>query len=275
MTIVFRDRREAGRQLADRLAHYVGRADVTVLALPRGGVPVGFEVARRLRGPLDVFVVRKLGVPGCEEFAMGAIATGGVRVLNDEVVAGLALPADIVDAVTAKEEQELRRREGLYRKGRPPLRVDGRTVILVDDGIATGSTMLAAIRALRDHRPRRIVVAVPVGSPEICEAMRNDADEVVCAMMPELMIGVGRWYADFSQTSDGEVRALLARAVREAAPPDDTAADHAGPRIVRDRSGRGRTDDVAAPMPADQTAPPLVSAGTCPPGGSSSGRRTG
>ncbi|KFC69266.1 hypothetical protein FG93_03312 [Bosea sp. LC85] len=213
MTITFSDRREAGRQLAGKLTHYRGRDDVIVLALPRGGVPVGYEVARALKAPLDVFVVRKLGVPGYEELAMGAIATGSVRVLNDEIVSTLALPPHVIDAVTTQEEKELLRRERLYRGGRAPLQVNGRTVILVDDGLATGATMRAAIKALRDGRPARIVAAVPVGSPDICDAMRADGDEVVCARTPQPFLGVGRWYADFSQTSDEEVRALLARSV--------------------------------------------------------------
>lgn len=249
MATVFPDRREAGRRLASKLTRYAGRDDVTVLALPRGGVPVGFEVARKLGVPLDVFIVRKLGVPGYEEFAMGAIATGGVRVLNDEVVSGLGLPRHVVDAVTAKEEKELLRRERLYRGGRPPPRLNGRTVILVDDGLATGSTMLAAIKALRDHRPARIVVAVPVGSPEICEAMGADADEVICATMPEPLIGVGRWYEDFSQTSDDEVRALLARSTPLSGATDDDFPDNEGTaklreNIVRLSGGAGDYDGL-------------------------------
>ncbi|MEZ2409073.1 erythromycin esterase family protein [Bosea sp. RCC_152_1] len=238
MAIVFSDRREAGRRLASKLARYAGRDDVTVLALPRGGVPVGFEVARGLRAPLDVFIVRKLGVPGYEEMAMGAIATGGVRVLNDEIVDGLALPPHVIDAVTTKEEKELLRRERLYRGGRPPLQVKARTIILVDDGLATGSTMLAAIRALRDGSPARIVAAVPVGSPDICRAMRADADEVVCATTPQPLIGVGRWYEDFSQTSDDEVRALLARSGLGSASSDEDFADDAAAGMLRKRIAR-------------------------------------
>ncbi|MGX5733272.1 erythromycin esterase family protein [Bosea thiooxidans] len=245
MAIVFSDRREAGRQLADKLAPYAGRDDVTVLALPRGGVPVGYEVARALGAPLDVFVVRKLGVPGYEELAMGAIATGGVRVLNDEIVNGLALPPHVIDAATTKEEKELLRRERLYRGGRPPLQVNGRTIILVDDGLATGSTMLAAIKALRDSRPARIVAAVPVGSPDICEAMRTAADEVVCATTPQPLFGVGRWYEDFSQTDDDEVRALLTRAARGPPSSDDEVSEHATAGALRRRIVRlsGRAGD--------------------------------
>ncbi len=225
MAVVFSDRRAAGRTLAGKLAHFAGRDDVTVLALPRGGVPVGFEVAKALEAPLDVFVVRKLGVPGYEELAMGAIATGNVRVLNDEIVEGLSLPPHVIDAVTTREEKELARREQLYRGGRPPLQVTGRTIILVDDGLATGSTMLAAIRALRDRSPARVVAAVPVGSPDTCEAMKGEADDVVCATMPQPLIGVGRWYADFSQTSDDEVRALLARSAQGSASSDADASE--------------------------------------------------
>ena len=207
----FRDRSDAGRQLAAKLAAYANRPDVLVLALPRGGVPVAYEVARALDAPLDVFVVRKLGVPGYEELAMGAVATGGVRVLNDEVVRGLDIPDYVIDAMAAWEEQELRRRERLYRGDRPPPDVRGRTVILVDDGLATGATMLAAIKALKQQQPARIVVAVPTGSPETCEQMRAEVDDVICAITPEPFAAVGLWYEDFSQTTDEEVRELLAR----------------------------------------------------------------
>lgn len=220
MAIVFSDRREAGRRLASKLGDYAGRRDVTVLGLPRGGVPVAYEVAQALNAPLDVFVVRKLGVPGYEEVAMGAIATSGVRVLNEDVIDELGILPHVIDAVTAREERELRRRESLYRGEQPPFRLEERTVILVDDGLATGSTMRAAIQALRQKQPRRIVVAVPVGSPDICEAMRADADEVVCATTPQPLIGVGRWYDDFSQTSDDEVRALLVKAKQPAVPSE-------------------------------------------------------
>ncbi|HEX9490430.1 MAG TPA: phosphoribosyltransferase [Stellaceae bacterium] len=180
----FRDRREAGRVLAEKLAAYAHRPDVIVLALPRGGVPVAAEVARALGAPLDVFVVRKLGVPGAEELAMGAVASGGVRVVNDAAVTGLGIPRYVVDAVTAQEQQELARRERDYRGGRPPPDVRGKTVILVDDGLATGATMHAAIAALRRLQPARIVVAVPTASPDTCEKLRAEVDEVICAITP-------------------------------------------------------------------------------------------
>ena len=208
---LFSDRRDAGRVLAEKLTAYANRPDVLVLALPRGGVPVGYEVARALGAPLDVFVVRKLGVPGYEELAMGAVATGGVLVLNDQLVERLGIPQHIIDAVAARERQELARRERLYRSGRPPLDVRGRTVILVDDGLATGATMHAAIQALRQQNPARIVVAVPTASPETCEEMRARADDVICGITPEPFDAVGRWYRDFSQTTDEEVGVLLAQ----------------------------------------------------------------
>jgi len=210
----FRDRHEAGRRLADKLSAYAKRPDVLVLALPRGGVPVAYEVAQALQAPLDVFLVRKLGVPGYEELAMGAVATGGVRVFNDEIVNGLRIPDDVVDAVTAWEQQELARREQLYRGDRPAPDVRGRTVILVDDGLATGATMHAAIAALRRQQPARIVVAVPTAPPEMCEALRAEVDDVICAITPQPFRSVGLWYEDFSPTTDEEVRELLARAAR-------------------------------------------------------------
>lgn len=208
---LFRDRTEAGRLLAARLEQYAGKPDVMVLALPRGGVPVAYEVARALPAPMDVFIVRKLGVPGQEELAMGAVATGGVRVLNDQVVKGLGIPEYMIDAVVKWETEELKRRERLYRGDRPPPDVRGKTVILVDDGLATGSTMLAAARALRQQGPARIVVAVPVAAPDTCELLKADVDEVVCAATPEPFYAVGLWYRDFSQTTDEEVRELLER----------------------------------------------------------------
>jgi predicted phosphoribosyltransferase len=207
----FRDRREAGRLLAPKLSHYADRDDVLVLALPRGGVPVAYEVAMALRVPLDVFVVRKLGVPGHQELAMGAVATGGVRVLNDELVKGLGIPDRVIEAITESERNELERRERLYRDDRPRPDVRGRTVILVDDGLATGATMQAAIAALRQLKPARVVVAVPTASPDTCEEMRAQVDDVICAITPEPFYAVGRWYHDFSQTTDEEVRQLLSR----------------------------------------------------------------
>jgi putative phosphoribosyl transferase len=216
--MLFRDRAEAGRVLADKLASYAHRPDVLVLALPRGGVPVGFEVARALHVPLDVFLVRKLGLPGQEELAMGAIASGGVRVLNEDVVDKLEISDEVLDAVAAEQEQELRRREIDYRDGRKFPDVRGRTIILVDDGLATGSTMRAAVAALRQQRPKRIVVAVPVGASETCAELGEEADEAVCALTPEPFYAVGMWYEDFRQTSDEEVRDLLARAAEQLAP---------------------------------------------------------
>ena len=193
------------------MTEYAGRPEVLVLALPRGGVPVAFEVARSLGAPLDIFLVRKLGVPGQEELAMGAIATGGLRVVNDSVVRHLDIAPELIDAVAAREQGELERRERAYRGERPAPDVRGRTVILVDDGLATGSTMRAAALALRQQGPARVVVAVPVASREACEEFRGEVDDIVCASTPEPFMGVGRWYEDFSQTTDEEVRSLLAR----------------------------------------------------------------
>jgi predicted phosphoribosyltransferase len=207
--MLFTDRSEAGRVLAARLGRYAGRDDVVVLALPRGGVPVGYEVARALGAPLDVFLVRKLGVPGHEELAMGAIASGGVRVLNEDVIRALGLPPEAIDAVAEMEQAEMARREQAYRDGRPFPNVRDRIVILVDDGLATGSTMRAAVAALRQMGPGWIVVAVPVGAADTCRDLRSEADEVVCARQPEPFFAVGAWYRDFSQTTDEEVRELL------------------------------------------------------------------
>ena len=186
----FQDRREAGRMLASRLSAYADRPDVVVLALPRGGVPVAYEVAKALHAPMDVFLVRKLGVPGHEEYAMGAMASGGVRVLNRDVVEALHIPNEVVEQVIAREQRELERREREYRGDRPFPDLRGKTVILVDDGLATGSTMLAAVMALRQKQPARIVVAVPVGSPETCDAFRDHVDEIVCAITPDPLYGV-------------------------------------------------------------------------------------
>jgi putative phosphoribosyl transferase len=215
----YRDRHEAGRVLAAMLMHYKGRDDVIVLALPRGGVPVAFAVAQALAAPLDVFLVRKLGLPGHDELAMGAIATGGERVLNEQVVKEVGIPARIINAVAEREQRELERRERLYRGDRPAPNVRDRTVILVDDGLATGSTMRAAVRALRRQWPARIVVAVPVAASQTCQELQAEADEVVCAVTPEPFYAVGLWYADFSPTSDDEVRDLLARAYRHHSQP--------------------------------------------------------
>lgn len=212
MDVPFANRSEAGQMLAQKLAAYAGRHDVLVLALPRGGVPIAYEVARALRSPLEVFVVRKLRVPGYEELAMGAIASGGVRVLNEEITSRFDLADSDIDEVTRREQKELERREGLYRGGRPALQVQGRAIILVDDGLATGSTMRAAATALRKKNPLKIVVAVPVAAPDTCREFRGEVDEVVCAVTPEPFMAVGAWYADFSQTSDEEVRELLQRA---------------------------------------------------------------
>jgi predicted phosphoribosyltransferase len=215
MERTFRDRADAGRQLAERLSAYANRDDVIVLALPRGGVPVAYEVAKRLHVPLDVFIVRKLGVPGYEELALGAIASGGVRVLNQDVVRVLPDAEMIVEAVTANELMEMERRERAYRDGRPPPDVRGRSVILIDDGLATGATMHAAVQALREQGPAKIVVAVPVCAPETCREIQKVADETVWLFAPEWFHGVGQFYDDFSQTSDDEVRRLLAEAARE------------------------------------------------------------
>ena len=205
----FQDRHDAGRALAERLRHYAGRDDVLVLALPRGGVPVAYEVASALDAPLDLFLVRKLGLPGHEEFAIGAIASGGVRVVSDEVIRELGIDEERLDAITRREQTELERRERRYRGGRPPPEVEGRTVILVDDGLATGSTMRAAVAALRAEGPARIVVAVPTAARETCDDLRPDVDELICATTPEPFLAVGLWYSDFSQTTDEEVHTLL------------------------------------------------------------------
>jgi predicted phosphoribosyltransferase len=210
--MLYHDRRDAGRKLAGKLLHYADRQDAMVLALPRGGVPVGYEVARALGVPLDAFLVRKLGVPGHEELAMGAIASGGVRVVNAETVHRLGIPDIWIDEAADREARELARREDAFRDGRPAPAVRGNTVILVDDGLATGSTMRAAVAALRRLGPARVVVAVPVGAAETCAEFRHLADEAVCLEQPEAFYAVGSWYDDFTQTTDDEVKELLARA---------------------------------------------------------------
>jgi len=208
----FRDRAEAGRLLAELLQGYAGRDDVVVLALPRGGVPVGYEVAKALGAPLDVFAVRKLGVPGREELAMGAIASGGLLVLDRHLINSLGISNSEIQRAVAAELRELDRREAAYRGGRGPPELTGKTVILVDDGLATGSTMRAAALAVRERRPARVVVAVPVAAAQTCDEFRDDVDEIVCAVTPRPFHAVGVWYEDFSQTSDEEVRELLAQA---------------------------------------------------------------
>lgn len=214
METQFLNRTEAGQFLAENLSSYANRDDVIVLGLPRGGVPVAAGVAKELNAPLDVFVVRKLGLPGHPELAMGAIASGGVRVFNGEVVNALRIPDEVIDAVSAEELVELQRRENAYRAGLPPLDVEGKTVIVVDDGVATGSTMLAAVSALRQLNAARIVVAAPLIAASSCREIQRKADEVVAVMIPERFYAVGQWYEDFSQTSDEEVCELLAQATR-------------------------------------------------------------
>ena len=211
MTRPFTDRTEAGQVLAESLSRYAGGEDVLVLALPRGGVPVAFEIASALRAPLDVFVVRKLGVPGHEELAMGAIAAGGIKTLNEDLVRDVGIAHEQVEAVVDRELEELERREREYRGDRTPVEVGGKTVILVDDGLATGSTMRAAVAAVKKQKPDRIVVAVPVGDPSTCAALREEADEVECASTPPQMAAISLWYEHFPQTTDDEVRSLLAR----------------------------------------------------------------
>jgi predicted phosphoribosyltransferase len=214
MKTQFFNRTEAGEFLAELLSTYANRDDVIVLALPRGGVPVAAEVAKKINAPLDVFVVRKLGLPGHPELAMGAIASGGVRVFNGEVVKALRISDEVIDAVSGEELIELQRREKAYREGRPPLEVEGKTVIVVDDGVATGSTMLAAVSALRQLNAARIIIAAPVIAASTCREMQRVADEVTAVIIPERFYAVGQWYEDFSQTTDHEVRDLLAQAVR-------------------------------------------------------------
>jgi len=225
----FADRRAAGAALAGRLAPYAGSPDVIVLALPRGGVPVGFEVARALGAPLDVFVVRKLGVPGHDELAMGAVASGGLVVLNRGMIQSLGLHDTDMSRVLDVEQRELERRERQYRDDRPPPGVTGKIVILVDDGLATGSSMLAAVEALKQDRPARLIAAVPVGAADTCSALRRYADDVVCAITPTPFYGVSAWYDDFHQVTDDEVRGLLRRADEEWTHGHDSRHEPASP----------------------------------------------
>jgi putative phosphoribosyl transferase len=212
--VKFRNRIEAGKELARLLMAYKDRPNVLVLGLPRGGVPVAFEIAQVLHVPMDIFIVRKLGVPGQEELAMGAIATGGTRVLNHRLIDDLGISQNVVDQVSQEEEQELHRRAEAYRGGRPLPQVQGRTVILVDDGLATGASMYAAVLALKLQKPYRIIVAVPVAAPETCDIFEKMVDETICAATPEPFYGVGAWYDDFSQVSDEQVRDYLQDAIR-------------------------------------------------------------
>jgi putative phosphoribosyl transferase len=214
MSKLFRDRTEAGRLLAGMLGEYANREDVLILGLPRGGVPVAFEVARALKAPLDIFIVRKLGLPTNEELAMGAVASGGVRVLNDEVVRSFGVAESVIEAVAEKEQIELKRRESLYRGDNPMPEAVDKTILLVDDGIATGSTMRAAVVALRQKHPAQIVVAVPVAPPSTCEDLRAEADEVICVATPQPFYAVGQWYKIFDQTTDRQVRELYERSKR-------------------------------------------------------------
>src|SRR5438477_228217 len=210
--MIYRDRTEAGRRLAAQLTDYANRPDVLVLALPRGGVPVAYEVAKELNAPLDVFTVRKLGVPGHQELAMGAIATGGVRILHDPVIRELGISLQTIENVAQTEEQELARRERMYRGERSPFPVENLAVIVIDDGLATGSSMRAAVEALRQRNPARLVIAIPTAPAETCEQLKTIADEVVCVITPEPFFAVGGSYADFNQTTDDEVRQILERA---------------------------------------------------------------
>jgi len=214
MEHAFPNRTEAGCLLAEKLAKYADRDDVIVLGLPRGGVPVAFEVAQRLGAPLDVFVVRKLGVPGFEELAAGAIASGGVRVLNEDVTRAIPHADEMIEAVTVRETAELERREQIYREGRPSPELRDRVVILVDDGLATGATMRAAVKALRQRGVAKIVVVVPVGPPDTCREIEHEADETICLSTPPFFQAVGQYYEDFSQTSDEDVRELLSQAAQ-------------------------------------------------------------
>jgi predicted phosphoribosyltransferase len=210
----FNDRIDAGKRLAERLSEYANREDVLILALPRGGVPVAFEVAKELNVKMDIFIVRKLGVPGNEELAMGAIASGNIRVLNEDVIRSFRIPQKAIDEATANELGELERRERIYRKNRPVPKISGSTVILIDDGLATGATMRAAVAAVKTKNPAKVIIAVPVAAPDTCSDFGSEVDEVMCVATPEPFYGVGAWYEDFSQTTDKEVCDLLDRATK-------------------------------------------------------------
>lgn len=238
----YENRRQAGRLLASGLTHYAGRSDVVVLALPRGGVPVAYEVALYLDAPLDVFVVRKLGVPGYEEVAMGAIASGGVAVFNAEIASEIDISREALEHVIALERRELERRERAYRSECPPLDVQRKTIILVDDGLATGSSMRAAVMSLKQREPAKLVVAVPIASPSTCQELAGEVDDVVCAATPEPFRAVGEWYADFSQTTDEEVRALL-EASRVQWLERRPSGSRSGGRALAPRLHRGYADD--------------------------------
>lgn len=215
--MLFEDRLDAGRRLAQRLQEFGNRSDVLVLALPRGGVPVGFEVSRALHAPLDIFAVRKIGVPGCEEFAMGAIASGGVRILDSEIISSFNVSPEQVQSALLRQSREMERQEHAYRGNRKPLDVSGKTIILVDDGLATGSTMRAAILSVRQRNPAKIIVAVPVASLSPCRDLEKQADGIFCLYTPFNFHAVGQWYRNFSQTTDAEVRSFLHRADNPAA----------------------------------------------------------
>lgn len=210
----FNDRTDAGKRLAERLSEYANREDVLILALPRGGVPVAFEVAKELNLKMDIFIVRKLGVPGNEELAMGAIASGNIRVLNEDVIRSFRIPQTEIDESTANELRELERRERIYRKNRLMPKISGSTVILIDDGLATGATMRAAVAAVKTKNPEKVIIAVPVAAPDTCNDFGGEVDEVICVATPEPFYGVGAWYEDFSQTTDKEVCELLDRAAK-------------------------------------------------------------
>ncbi len=245
----YADRADAGRVLAEKLKHLAGRPDLVVLALPRGGVPVGYEIARRLGAPLDVFVVRKLGVPGHEELAMGALASGGVRVLNEDLIGELGIPDRVIEAATLREQNELERRERAYRGTRPAPDLRGKTVVLVDDGLATGNTMRAAVEAVRAQNPARVIVAVPVAARASCEELAEVADEVVCGRTPEPFRAVGLWYDDFEQTTDADVGAILSQA-QDHADAAQAASTGEGVTIHIEAGGVQLGGDLALPSGA-------------------------